>query len=72
MAPRGLTGLVREIALARGSEILALGSTDLVQFYESGPDILPRHALPSGLADRSRWATRPSTALSAKEPLEDA
>ncbi len=33
---RGLAGLIREIALARGSEILALGSTSLVQFDEDG------------------------------------
>ena len=33
---RGLTGLVREIALARGSEILALGSSDLLQTDEHG------------------------------------
>ena len=33
---RGLAGLIREIALARGSEILALGSTSLVQFDENG------------------------------------
>ena len=33
---RGLGGLIREVALARGSEILALGSTDLVQFDEDG------------------------------------
>lgn len=33
---RGLGGLIREIAMARGSEILALGSTDLVQFDEDG------------------------------------
>ena len=33
---RGLGGLIREVAMARGSEILALGSTDLVQFDEHG------------------------------------
>ena len=32
---RGLSGLVREIALARGAEILALGSADLAQFDEN-------------------------------------
>ena len=31
-----VTGLVREIGLARGSEILALGSVDLVQFTDEG------------------------------------
>ena len=33
---RGLGGLVREIALARGSEIRALGSTDLLRFDVDG------------------------------------
>ena len=33
---RGLGELIREIAMVRGSEILALGSTDLVQFDEHG------------------------------------
>ena len=33
---RGLGGLVREIALARGSEIRALGSTDLLRFDADG------------------------------------
>lgn len=38
---RGLGGLIREIAMVRGSEILALGSTDLVQFDEDGvPEVL--------------------------------
>ncbi len=32
----GLGGLIREVAMARGSEIRALGSTDLVQFDEDG------------------------------------
>ncbi len=38
---RGLSGLVREIALARGAEILALGSADLAQFDENGePEVI--------------------------------
>ena len=33
---RGLTFLMAHISMARGSKILALGSSDLVQFFESG------------------------------------